>query len=50
MNTALRNVKMTQKGQDAQPLDSLSVRGSTIRYFILVIHTRLVVWPVALLT
>jgi len=36
MNTALRNVKMTPRGQDAVPLDSMNIRGSTIRYFILV--------------
>ncbi|KAK3363065.1 hypothetical protein B0T25DRAFT_29040 [Lasiosphaeria hispida] len=35
MNTALRNVKMTARGQDAVPLDSMNIRGSTIRYFIL---------------
>lgn len=35
MNTALRNVKMTPKGQDAMPLDSLNIRGSTVRYIIL---------------
>jgi small nuclear ribonucleoprotein D1 len=36
MNTALRNVKMNVKGQDAAiPLDSMNIRGSTIRYFIL---------------
>lgn len=35
MNTALRNVKMTPKGQDPIPLETLNVRGSTIRYFIL---------------
>jgi small nuclear ribonucleoprotein (snRNP)-like protein len=35
MNTALRNVKMTPRGQDAIPLETLNVRGSTIRYFIL---------------
>ncbi|KAK0656804.1 hypothetical protein B0T16DRAFT_385448 [Cercophora newfieldiana] len=35
MNTALRNVKMTPRGQDAVPLDSMNIRGSTIRYFIL---------------
>lgn len=36
MNTALRNVKMTPKGQDAVPLDAMNIRGSTIRYYILV--------------
>ncbi|KAK4131757.1 Sm-like ribonucleoprotein [Trichocladium antarcticum] len=35
MNTALRNVKMTPRGQDALALETLNVRGSTIRYFIL---------------
>ncbi|KAG6295839.1 mRNA splicing protein smd1 [Claviceps purpurea] len=35
MNTALRNVKMTAKGQEPIPLDTMNVRGSTIRYFIL---------------
>ncbi|KAK3336578.1 putative small nuclear ribonucleoprotein SmD1 [Cercophora scortea] len=35
MNTALRNVKMTPKGQDPVPLDSMNIRGSTIRYYIL---------------
>ncbi|KAH8893755.1 Sm-like ribonucleoprotein [Thozetella sp. PMI_491] len=35
MNTALKNVKMTPKGQDAVALDNMNIRGSTIRYFIL---------------
>ncbi|KAG6004858.1 mRNA splicing protein smd1 [Claviceps pusilla] len=35
MNTALRNVKMTAKGQDPIHLDTMNIRGSTIRYFIL---------------
>ncbi|KAK3898628.1 small nuclear ribonucleoprotein [Staphylotrichum tortipilum] len=35
MNTALRNVKMTLRGQDPIPLETLNIRGSTIRYFIL---------------
>ncbi|KAK2071217.1 hypothetical protein P8C59_005658 [Phyllachora maydis] len=35
MNTALRNVKMTIKGQDTLPLDTMNIRGSTIRYIIL---------------
>ncbi|KAG6003419.1 mRNA splicing protein smd1 [Claviceps maximensis] len=35
MNTALRTVKMTAKGQDPIPLDTMNIRGSTIRYFIL---------------
>lgn len=35
MNTHLKTVKMTVKGRDPVTLDSLSLRGSTIRYFIL---------------
>lgn len=35
MNTHLKAVKMTLKNKDAQHLDSLSIRGSNIRYFIL---------------
>ncbi|EAQ89323.1 hypothetical protein F5144DRAFT_577551 [Chaetomium tenue] len=35
MNTALRNVKMTPRGQEPIHLETLNVRGSTIRYFIL---------------
>ncbi|KAM0329805.1 hypothetical protein ACHAQA_003969 [Verticillium albo-atrum] len=35
MNTALRTVKMTLKGQDPVALDTMNIRGSTIRYFIL---------------
>jgi small nuclear ribonucleoprotein D1 len=35
MNTALRTVKMTPRGQDPVPLDTMNIRGSTIRYFIL---------------
>jgi small nuclear ribonucleoprotein D1 len=35
MNTALRTVKMTIKGRDTLSLDTINVRGSTIRYFIL---------------
>jgi len=35
MNTALRTVKMTQKGRDPVSLDTINIRGSTIRYFIL---------------
>ncbi|KAL1841198.1 hypothetical protein VTJ83DRAFT_5960 [Remersonia thermophila] len=35
MNTALRNVKMTPKGQEPISLETLNVRGSTIRYYIL---------------
>ncbi|KAI1083178.1 like-Sm domain-containing protein [Whalleya microplaca] len=35
MNTALRTVKMTPRGQDPISLDTMNIRGSTIRYFIL---------------
>ncbi|PHH69454.1 hypothetical protein CDD80_6734 [Ophiocordyceps camponoti-rufipedis] len=35
MNTALRNVKMTVKSQEAIHIDTMNIRGSTIRYFIL---------------
>ena len=35
MNTALRNVKMTPRDQEPISLDSMNIRGSTIRYFIL---------------
>lgn len=35
MNTALRNVKMTAKNQDTITLDTMNIRGSTVRYFIL---------------
>ncbi|KAK4660456.1 Sm snRNP core protein Smd1 [Podospora pseudocomata] len=35
MNTALRNVKMTPRGQEMIQLETLNVRGSTIRYYIL---------------
>jgi small nuclear ribonucleoprotein D1 len=35
MNTHLKNVKMTLKGQTTVSLDHLTVRGSTIRYFLL---------------
>ena len=35
MNTALRNVKMTPRGQEAIQLETMNIRGSTIRYFIL---------------
>ncbi|KAF4981067.1 hypothetical protein FZEAL_3043 [Fusarium zealandicum] len=35
MNTALRTVKMTAKGQEPISLDTMNIRGSTIRYFIL---------------
>ncbi|KAF7845733.1 hypothetical protein BT93_L0879 [Corymbia citriodora subsp. variegata] len=35
MNTALRTVKMTPKGRDTLSLDTINIRGSTIRYYIL---------------
>jgi len=35
MNTALRAVKMTPKGRDTINLDTINIRGSTIRYYIL---------------
>ncbi|KAE9381751.1 Sm-like ribonucleo protein [Hyaloscypha bicolor E] len=35
MNTALRTVKMTQRGRDPISLDTINLRGSTIRYYIL---------------
>lgn len=35
MNTHLKAVKMTVKNRDPQQLDSLSIRGNNIRYFIL---------------
>ncbi|TGZ83851.1 Sm-like ribonucleo protein [Ascodesmis nigricans] len=35
MNTALRTVKMTLRNRDPISLDSINIRGSTIRYFIL---------------
>jgi small nuclear ribonucleoprotein D1 len=35
MNTHLRTVKMTIKNKDPVQLDTLSLRGSTIRYYIL---------------
>ncbi|KAI4101883.1 MAG: hypothetical protein L6R37_004704 [Teloschistes peruensis] len=35
MNTALRAVKMTPKGRDPIALDTINIRGSTIRYYIL---------------
>jgi len=35
MNTALRTVKMTPKGREPINLDTINVRGSTIRYYIL---------------
>ncbi|KAI9810818.1 MAG: mRNA splicing protein smd1 [Pycnora praestabilis] len=38
MNTSLRTVKMTLRGRDPIPLDSINIRGSTIRYYILPDH------------
>lgn len=35
MNTHLKSVKMTVRNREPQQLDSLSIRGSNIRYFIL---------------
>ncbi len=35
MNTHLRNVKLTLKGKTATNLESLSIRGNTIRYYLL---------------
>jgi len=35
MNTHLKTVKMTVKNKDPTNLDSLSIRGNNIRYFIL---------------
>lgn len=35
MNTHLKQVKMTVKGKNPVNLDSLSIRGSNIRYYIL---------------
>ncbi|OQE26409.1 hypothetical protein PENSTE_c005G00970 [Penicillium steckii] len=35
MNTSLRTVKMTPKGRDPLSLDTINIRGSTIRYYIL---------------
>ncbi|KAG8532745.1 mRNA splicing protein smd1 [Bacidia gigantensis] len=35
MNTNLRAVKMTPKGRDPIALDTINIRGSTIRYYIL---------------
>lgn len=35
MNTHLKNVKMTLKGKNPVTLDSLSIRGNNIRYYIL---------------
>ncbi|KAH0542958.1 mRNA splicing protein smd1 [Glutinoglossum americanum] len=35
MNTALKTVKMTTRGRDPISLDTINIRGSTVRYFIL---------------
>eukprot|EP00128_Syssomonas_multiformis_P013895 Colp12_sorted_trinity150504_noHs@25042 len=35
MNTHLKTVKMTVKGKDPVSLDTLSIRGNNIRYYIL---------------
>ena len=35
MNTHLKTVKMTMRNRDPVTLDSLSIRGNTIRYFVL---------------
>ncbi|KAG5642690.1 hypothetical protein DXG03_002318 [Asterophora parasitica] len=35
MNTHLKTVKLTTRNKDVTPLDSLSIRGNNIRYFIL---------------
>jgi len=35
MNTHLKKVKMTIKGRDSVNLDSISIRGNNVRYFIL---------------
>ena len=35
MNTHLKTVKMTMRNRDPQALDSLSIRGNNIRYFVL---------------
>ncbi|KAI5118486.1 hypothetical protein M0805_003518 [Coniferiporia weirii] len=35
MNTHLKTVKMTMRNRDPQSLDSLSIRGNNIRYFVL---------------
>lgn len=35
MNTHLKSVKLVPKGKNPMTLDSLSVRGNTIRYYIL---------------
>lgn len=35
MNTHLKTVKMTMRNRDPTTLDSLSIRGNTVRYFVL---------------
>jgi len=35
MNTHLKTVRLTMRGREPVPLDSLSIRGNTIRYYIL---------------
>ena len=35
MNTHLKNVKLTLKNKNPTSLDSLSIRGNTVRYFLL---------------
>ena len=35
MNTHLKTVKMTMRNRDPQSLDTLSIRGNNIRYFVL---------------
>ena len=35
MNTHLKTVRLTMRNRDPVPLDSLSIRGNTIRYYIL---------------
>ncbi|KAG2131524.1 hypothetical protein BD769DRAFT_1451376 [Suillus cothurnatus] len=35
MNTYLKTVKMTARNRDPTSLDSLSIRGNNIRYFVL---------------
>ncbi|ESO08513.1 hypothetical protein HELRODRAFT_75022, partial [Helobdella robusta] len=35
MNTHLKSVKMTAKNKDPVPLETLSIRGNNIRYYIL---------------
>ncbi|KAF8580937.1 Sm-like ribonucleoprotein [Ramaria rubella] len=35
MNTHLKTVKLTTRNRDPQSLDSLSIRGNNIRYFVL---------------